>query len=895
MRLLITLTFLLTMNCSFGQKAQQNVLKGDSLLDSKNYSAALICFKLAASEYESTANTNEAIVSNNKAALCYSRLGQFDEAKSLLTSNLKLLQNTSKNKIEEANTLKLLGEIELNTANYDQAKLLFEREQALFTDNNNKQTRAANLSNLGLVSDQLGNHDAAIEYLQQALILQKQTNNTLAIADTYNNLGLVLSADNDKKALEMYQNALSIYAKEVGTTHGSYINTNNNIAILYRRLNEPDKALKIFETTLATWLNTYGNDHPSVAFTYSNMAQVYLDFNMPDIALSYEEKALSIYKKTYGTNHPELANTYNHIANIQRSQKNYGAALINIQQSLIANCKEFTSTNLSQNPTPKQVAYSRQLLAITLHVKAQLFADLHFKKTLKQSDLKQAFATLEACDKVIEEQRHFLKNKKDKLALGTLSKEVNEDAIKITLAMADNSVTHKAEYLKLAFLYAEKSKASVLLESMNDANAKSFANLPKSILVKEKELINAINQLDQQLALGGTNELQLRQKLLSLTNEHNTLVLKLEKEYPDYYNLKYNIKMTSVEEIQHTLQTSEMMLSYLISEENRRLYIFRISKNDFDVVNTALPTNLNNNITGLRNGIFYQSDKDYVLAATRLHHQLFPKRLPHSTTKLIIIPDGRLGVIPFEALLTKPVKAEAINYSTLPYLINEFAISYNFSATLYQQNKAKKELTTNPSIVLTAPVSFDKGSTLPGTKKEVNEIEKAFKNKNCKTFKLLEEDASETTIKSDEIKNYDILHFATHGVVDERTPQFSQLFLKKDSKNDGNLFTSEIYELELKASLVNLSACETGLGQYSKGEGIVGLSRALIFAGAKNLIVSYWSVADESTSDLMISFYNEHLKGLTYDTSIKTAKQQLIANPSFNKPYYWAPFVLIGE
>jgi CHAT domain-containing protein len=113
---------------------------------------------------------------------------------------------------------------------------------------------------------------------------------------------------------------------------------------------------------------------------------------------------------------------------------------------------------------------------------------------------------------------------------------------------------------------------------------------------------------------------------------------------------------------------------------------------------------------------------------------------------------------------------------------------------------------------------------------------------------------------------------------------------------DGNLFAGEIYNLNLNASLVTLSACQTGLGKISKGEGVIGLSRALVYAGAKSLIVSFWSVADESTAELMKDFYREMLQHpqATFSTNLRQAKLRLIQNEKYTAPYYWAPFILIG-
>jgi CHAT domain-containing protein len=134
-------------------------------------------------------------------------------------------------------------------------------------------------------------------------------------------------------------------------------------------------------------------------------------------------------------------------------------------------------------------------------------------------------------------------------------------------------------------------------------------------------------------------------------------------------------------------------------------------------------------------------------------------------------------------------------------------------------------------------------------------------------------------------------------VVDEKNPELSRIFLQSGNSNeDGNLYSGEIYNLQLNANLVTLSACQTGLGKISKGEGVIGLSRALVYAGAKNIIVSFWSVADESTSELMQNFYKELLNknNGNYTASLRNAKLSLIASEKYAAPYYWAPFILIG-
>ncbi|MEQ8535039.1 MAG: CHAT domain-containing protein, partial [Imperialibacter sp.] len=144
---------------------------------------------------------------------------------------------------------------------------------------------------------------------------------------------------------------------------------------------------------------------------------------------------------------------------------------------------------------------------------------------------------------------------------------------------------------------------------------------------------------------------------------------------------------------------------------------------------------------------------------------------------------------------------------------------------------------------------------------------------------------------------YKFLHFATHGMVNEAKPELSRIFLSPGNDEDGSLYSGEIYSLGINADLVNLSACETGLGKVTRGEGIIGLSRALMYAGAKNLIVSLWQVADASTASLMIEFYKQHLyhsDNNLFADDLRKAKLSLLNSENYKDPYYWAPFILVG-
>jgi CHAT domain-containing protein len=288
----------------------------------------------------------------------------------------------------------------------------------------------------------------------------------------------------------------------------------------------------------------------------------------------------------------------------------------------------------------------------------------------------------------------------------------------------------------------------------------------------------------------------------------------------------------------------------------------------------------------------------FSIASRDLAKILIPKKIPGSVNDLVIIPTGRMGVVPFETLLTHTPK-DTHDFKTLPYLLNDYSVRYEFSAGLVLQKKREQGSSAISSVLLCAPVSFpekDNLDDLPGTESEINTIANLFKGKNIGCQVYLNTQATETVIKSSSLKNYSLIHFATHGIVDENNPELSRIFLQNDSEaEDGNLFAGEIYNLELNAQLVALSACQTGLGKISKGEGVIGLSRALVYAGAKNIIVSFWSVADESTADLMADFYKQLLDNpaLNYSRDLRQAKLNL-QKGNYSAPYYWAPFILIG-
>jgi CHAT domain-containing protein len=290
-----------------------------------------------------------------------------------------------------------------------------------------------------------------------------------------------------------------------------------------------------------------------------------------------------------------------------------------------------------------------------------------------------------------------------------------------------------------------------------------------------------------------------------------------------------------------------------------------------------------------------------------------------SSRKLIIVPDGTLAYLPFEAL---PVASEGGRMTAAArYLLERFSVSYAPSATALAAIKAnRKERASqaksliafgdpvydprqseeDKSAALNLPSRDERGFSfkrLPHTRTEVNDIASLFRKSAQQIY--LGQEAREQNVKQAILAQYRYVHFAAHGLIDEQRPQRSGIVLSTggDEKEDGVLQMSEVVRLKLNADLVTLSACSTGLGKLINGEGIIGLTRSFFYAGASSVVISLWNVNDLATAELMKAFYQNLNRGAAKDEALRQAKLALMKSPNraWKHPYFWASFVLMGE
>jgi len=856
----------------------------------------------------------------------YTEKGEIDLALDYYQKALKIrLKNLGEQNPLTAASYNNLGIIYKEQAKYDEAikyhQKAIEIQKAIFGEN---YPELANYyQGIGNVYKDKREFEPAMEYYQKAYSIRKNAyseNHPLIAKDMINIANIYLEKGDFENATNYFEKALKIQKKVLGDNHPDLAITYNNLGNIYNEEKQYDLALAFYVNALNIKKAVVGEDNPEVADYMNNIGNIYSAKGDFEQALTYIKKSLDIKVIFYGQKHPAVVLPYLSLGNIYYSMHDYNQALQYFQRSLASNVKDFNPepTNFYYNPSIVNY-YNADVLLSSLKGKAKALVG-NYKSSNQQIDLATAFNTYQKCDTIINIIRSTSISKNDKIELGKVAAEIYDQAIDVCFNL--NQIDHEKEanfYLKQAFYFSEKNKAGALLEALAASDASKFSGIPDNLLEQEKTYNSQIAFYEKKLAetYDEQTEISLRNSLFKVKSNYNKLISDFEKNYPKYYEMKYSKENLSVKQIQDVLDEKTALRTYFVGDS--LISIFTISKNGISMEKSLKDKKFDDNVFKFREDITSNTlaaVKNYVKEASLFYNILFPQPLSDKIKRLVIIPDANLGMIPFEALLTEEYKGKIDQFTKYPYLIKRFEINYNYSSSLfYKQFKmnGNGNVQSSEGWLGIAPVFKESDnliidgnyiSSLPGSENEVNTIKSKFDQKSIKADVRTFSDASEQFLKSPVIKQYKYLHIATHGFVNSEKPELSGIVLadNKAGDNDGVLYSGEIYNLVLNSDLVVLSACETGLGKVSKGEGIIGLTRALLYAGTHNIIVSLWKVADLSTSELMIDFYDHLLEhpGSTNNLFLNSealhqAKLKMIETKEFSHPFFWSPFILIGH
>jgi CHAT domain-containing protein/Flp pilus assembly protein TadD len=916
-----------------------------------------------------------------KLAPSYTFLGYIFENKGQSDSALYYLQkalnlygsDTSLNDLEISHTFYNLGK---NYENRSELKKALEFYQKSFNLRKNildstHVTISNSLHQMGSVYHRLGNFDRARDFFEQALAIRIKSLgvNHANVASSYLTIGnlygtmfnYVQATDYIKRGSTILE---SIYGdkNDVVPTYDAYLGR------MYGKLGDHEAALQYLRKAQARAEKILKPDQPNLAVVYNSIGDYYLDTHDLSKSSEYFRMALTIYRKAHGPNsareadilmkigsinsksskfneartffagalaiyrskmghqNPKVASAYQFMAEDEAVQGLFEKSLRNYQRAFSALSTNFDDTiNLFSNPVPEQV-YSKPMALKIAVSKARLLTRLS-EENKDISALRHAFRTYQLAIALMQDIALGYDFDKAKAELEKESREIYNHSMNLAYQLYQK--TGEITFIQDAFAISEKSKSVQLLENIRDFRAKSQAGVPDSLVEKERdskvELAYCQSALREAVKNKDNDKISAREKELFETQQkYGQLKSKLEKQFPAYFNLKYNTHQLLPDDVQRLLPNNSTALVEFYMGDSA-LYKFTISRKvvAFEKIknNEALERLMNDYEKSLGNADFVlnaktEADQLYASTAFALYEKLLKstfERHGSPLEKLIVIPDDRLGQFNFGTLLSKEVSGKNPDYKHLEYVARHTQINYAYSSLLlekgiYSRKDAKEifggfaplysdrqfmnmDTLAHP---MTHLVVRSGHLPLPGAIEEVKLISRLMKGD-----LWIEHEATETNFKTKAGK-YAILHLAMHSLLNNESPDNSELLFseEQDDQNDGYLSVSEIYNLKLNASMVVLSACSSGFGTVQVGEGPISISRAFSYAGCPSVVMSLWKIPDAVTSQIMTRFYRELENGKQKDEALRIAQLAFLnetEDPLYHHPYFWAGLVVMGD
>ena len=716
-----------------------------------------------------------------------------------------------------------------------------------------------------------GKYELAQQYYDKNIryILQKKPNDLASLNTNYSLLAELYGKKGQYENSNAYfKKALEFYLKDQTGING-IIATAHNLSENYLALSKTDSA----QYYLKLAKNYLNETHHFASYHHRVQAKLEQKMNNYELALKELNFALHLEKEKWkNAKNESIAIIYNEIGMLQAAFGQYVSAVANYNLGL-EQVEDFDSRGTSTLKLLKNKSVSLNKLG-------------------NNDNYKATMETVNLGIKTLDTLKPSFRSKADQLFLiedaFPLFESGLEAAYQLYASTSDDSL------IDLAFRYSEKSKSVLLLEALLDAKATQFANIPNDVLERESELKSEITYLEKQIKNSETDQSDLKDALFTLKEEYRQLVQKLEVDYKSYYDLKYNTTTVSLEVSQKSLSKHQLLISYFYG--NKAIYAIALNRGKKEMFRIPIDADLEANIKKVYQML--SDPKSDVIAlgnATYSIYELLLQPILNSgdQKKLIIIPDGLLNYLPFSALNTSP--------GGIRYLAENHAIGYVNSATLLseleeRQPKEHTILAFAPSFDGTVSVSNpDRGKLLPlpNNKKEVEQILTSFHGR-----AYIDGEASLRNFKS-QLASFGMVHLATHAIFDDTAPEYSYLaFAQNGNAAEDLLYVADLYNLQLDADLVTLSACESGIGDLKRGEGFLSLARGFFYSGAASIASTLWKINDASTTTLMTSFYKNLSKGEAKDVALQNAQIEFLDNNRDNAlshPYYWSAFVISGN
>jgi len=766
----------------------------------------------------------------------------------------------------------------------------------------NKLGMAIVLGNLGTLQMIMGNLDTALDYLQRSLKLSESIGDPVTMAQ-YNIGSVYLSKGDYVQALDWYQKSLD---------NGAGASALINMGEVYFQQGDYAQALVHIEAVLKEWQRPgYGR-----GIALSNLAQVYQKQANHAKALEHFQSALESYeaashKGGVASSLRGMGNSYFQMNQDAQALDHFLRSLKLYEETgepggLAQVLADISNYYLRRKDYPQALSYALRSIELSKQSRAYLLKGqsyLGLRETVKaRESFGEAIANIEV--------------RRTRVAGGNDQKqrfmEGNVVAYHemIALLLSENRISE-------ALIFAERSKGRVLLDVLQGDKIDLTKSMTAQEKVEERKLNDELTSLNAQILAESHQKQPVQQRLVELRSNLEKARLRYEAFQTSLYSAHPNLrtqrgetKTPDVDTIFDALPDKTAFLEYVVSKE--RTYVFVLTKNLGRVTSPKVYSidikqeDLERRVESYRQKLA-TADLGFRPAALDLYDLLLKPTADQlkGQTSLVVVPDGVLWNLPFQALQS----------GTQRYVLEDHSIAYAPSLTVlteilktHRKGKISNESATllafgNPTVSeqagkrIKAVLMDETLSPLPEAEKQVTELAKIYGPKQSRVYTGA--DAREDRAKTD-LPAYSNIQFATHGILNSTSPMYSHLLLSQEpglSKEDGLLEAWEVMNLNLSADVVVLAACETARGRVGAGEGMIGMSWAFFVAGSPTTVASQWKVESASTTQLMLEFHRNLKQPVRMSKSkaLQQAAVKLMKNPQYKHPFYWAPFVLIGD
>ncbi len=772
----------------------------------------------------------------------------------------------------------------------------------------------------------IGLYDLGLNYAFEKLKYNQSQNDFLNLSHTYNSMALIYKRFHDqKRALEYFKKSMEL-RKRYAPEWTPYVSV--NIGEMYNEYGNADSAFIWFQNTLKI-LNEQGvQENLLYSAIYSSISVILAKQDEFEPAIRYIDKCLEIRSRHFKTddirytkfliikaeilinsgelsdakvileqlkesytdksNSPQIISHYHKtMAQLFKAENKISEAIKEYQKSIIILSRDFEDMDINHLPDKNDFFYGKDKLLPIIIQKTKLINDLYMETGNPQylSLVTDHYNfSLSLINMMIDDQSGML-------SVSGLFRDYShlyETAIKAAVSL-DELYPDEKNYQDISsYMEASRMNHSKALYRLNQVI--NYGGIPDSVVHRKAELESMIasSRTDTMEESGNLSEkFRMEQEL-----DRIQLLLKNKNRNID---LIHTIDFDLLRQSQRKLNRKKIILQYYFGEE--KLYLLATTRlsNKFlslswtqkekqdlgDFIRQLKVPGYSSEMLELNNRVYHSLGLDSVLTS--------------DIREVIVIPDRELYFIPFDAL-----KDTEQNF-----IISKYTIYTENS--LFFMNAKKNRVDKSISLLGLAPFAEDETESftsdtvrsynsmdfypLPGTKSEVETIQSLMggiiKTGSSATEKYFRENA----------KGFEIIHLSSHSYLDDNDPFFNSIILAPGpGKDDGYLHTHEIYGLNLAADMVTLSACNTGVGSFLDGEGMISLATGFRSAGVKNIVMSLWNLPDDATSEVMMNFYSYLKAGKKKADALRLAKLDYLKNADQNTstPYFWAASVLIG-